>query len=133
MAKGNSETFESYIASEHERLSKEREEALAQREEAEQKLRSIDRQARAMQVYRDTLEGKGERRTTTRRRGELRGEKLQSIFELIRNIPDGLSRGDILRAMRANDKSSQQSISNALSALTLTNQLGKICKRYVTA
>src|SRR5688572_30049122 len=99
MAKGDSDTFESYIEREHERLSKEREEALAQREEAEQKLKSIDRQIRAMQVYRDTLEGKGERRTTSRRKGGCRGEKRQSILDLIKKNPDGMSRGDIIKAM----------------------------------
>jgi hypothetical protein len=48
--------------------------------------------------------------------------------------PNGLSRGEILNLIGVKgDKSGEQSVSNALSALTKQNQLGRKDKKYVPA
>ena len=63
-----------------------------------------------------------------------RCEKRQAILELVNQHPDGLSRGEILNLIGVkSDKSGEQSVSNALSALTKQNQLGKKDKKYVPA
>jgi Fe2+ or Zn2+ uptake regulation protein len=63
-----------------------------------------------------------------------RGEKRRAILELVNQHPDGLSRGEILNVMGVKgDKSGEQSVSNALSALTKQSELGKKDGKYVPA
>ena len=55
-------------------------------------------------------------------------------MELIENAADGLTRGEIVEALGLRgDKSGEQSISNALSALKKANTIGVGDGRYVAA
>jgi hypothetical protein len=56
----------------------------------------------------------GEHATTTRTR---RTGVAEEVLDLIKKSPTGLSRGAVISQMNAHDKSTQQSISNALSNL----------------
>jgi len=56
------------------------------------------------------------------------------VVDLIKQHPGGLSRGEILNLMGLKgDKSGEQSVSNALLALTKQNQLGRREGKYVPA
>lgn len=62
------------------------------------------------------------KRTPRRRRKARRGEKRQAVFDVIKEHPEGLTRGEVLQLIGVNgDKSGEQSVSNALSALSNTS------------
>ena len=63
-----------------------------------------------------------------------RGSKREQLLDLIRQHPDGLARKDILDKMGLKgDKSGEMSVSNALTALTKTNQVARHEGRYRSA
>jgi hypothetical protein len=54
------------------------------------------------------------------------------LLQLIRDNPDGLRRGEILERMGLKgDKAGEMSVSNALTALTKSNQVSRQEGRYV--
>jgi len=62
-----------------------------------------------------------------------RGSRREALLEIIRQS-DGLSRGEILERMGLKgDKSGEMSVSNALSALTKSNQLRREEGKYRAA
>ena len=127
MAKVN--TFEDFIRKERARLEKARQEAMAQRSEVEKELRSIDRELTAIGTYERAKTGKLPR---PGRRGGRRGEKRQGILELIKKHASGLSRGEILGLLGVKgDKSGEQSVSNALTALKKSNSVSSRNGKYV--
>ena len=92
------ETFETFIASERERLNKEREAIFNQQHELEGKLAAINNEMRAIDAYEAAKSGKaastrqtGTRRVPQRRSGSKREELLRVITE-----GNGLARGEIL-------------------------------------
>jgi hypothetical protein len=132
------ETFETFIASELERLNKEREAIFNQQYELEQQLDAINRELRAIEAYEAAKTGKAvpaarQTRTTRRAPQARRGSRREQLLQVIKN-GNGLTRGEILERMGLKgDKSGEMSVSNALTALTKTNQVARRDGRYVAA
>ena len=132
------ETFETFIASERERLNKEREAIFNQQHELEQQLDAINRELRAIEAYEAAKTGKAvptprQTRTTRRPPQARRGSRREQLLQVIKD-GNGLTRGEILEKMGLKgDKSGEMSVSNALTALTKANQVARRDGRYVAA
>ncbi|MFW6028552.1 MAG: hypothetical protein ACOC9Q_03415 [bacterium] len=139
-------TFASFIKKERARLDKARKEALANRAAVEKELDSIESELKALDAYQQVAgapprRGPGKGATGKRgaakgaRRGTgRRGEKRQAVLNLIQNSPVGLSRGEILVQMGAKgNRSAEQSVSNALSALKKSEKVNSREGKYVPA
>jgi Fe2+ or Zn2+ uptake regulation protein len=99
-------------------------------------LEALEREFTAIEAYDKARGGKAKPapKRVNRRVHSRRGEKRQAVLKIISQHPDGLSRGEILNLIGVKgDKSGEQSVSNALSALTKQNQLGKKDGKYVAA
>src|SRR4051812_29110722 len=123
--------FSDYIARERERLSGEREEIAAQKRELDNRIAAIDREFQALDAYQATKTGKPSRGRRTRTQGQARrGSRREELLNLIRG-GNGLSRGDILeRIGLKGDKSGEMSVSNALAALSKSNQVRREGGKY---
>ena len=132
-----SDSFQDFIAKERERLHAEREQILNQQHELEQKLTAINKEMRAVDAYEAAKTGKAPaaRQSTGRQGGGgRRGSKREQLLELINANPEGLARKDILeRIGLKGDKSGEMSVSNALTALTKSNQVTRREGKYVPA
>ena len=128
------ETFETFIASERERLNKEREAIFDQQHELEGKLDAINRELRAIEAYEAAKSGKATAPATRRRAPQARrGSKREQLLQVIKD-GNGLTRGEILEKMGLKgDKSGEMSVSNALTALTKGNQVTRRDGKYVAA
>jgi hypothetical protein len=131
-------SFEEFINRERERLRGEREAISNQRHELENKQHEIDRELAAIEAYESTKTGKAvSARQAPQRRGPQRGRrgsKREQLLELIRQNPEGLARKDILERMGLKgDKSGEMSVSNALTALTKSNQVARHEGKYIIA
>jgi hypothetical protein len=112
-----SETLDSFISRERKRLQKAREDGRSRRQRVEDEITTIDRELKAMDAYHAVKHGESKRRTRRPSPGP-RGSKRQQILELIKQTPDGLSRGDIInRLALMGNKSGEQSVSNASQGL----------------
>lgn len=132
------EQFGEFIQHERERLNREREDVLRQHQELENKLGEIERELEAINAYEAAKTGKAttpSRRqgTPSRRRSQTpRGSRREALLQVIRENPSGLRRGEILERMGLKgDKAGEMSVSNALTALTKTNQVSRHEGRYV--
>src|SRR3954449_2730004 len=126
--------FSDYIARDRERLSREREEISNQRRELDNRLAAIDREFQALDAYQAAKTGKpsGGRRTQMQRQAR-RGSRREELLNLIRE-GNGLSRGDILERMGLKgDKAGEMSVSNALTALSKSNQVRREGGKYYPA
>jgi hypothetical protein len=133
------ETFEMFVQREQSRLHGEREAIFIQQQELETKLADINRQLSAIDAYEAARSGKPlparqTRSTGTRRpRGARRGSKRDELLKVIRE-GGGLTRGQILEKMGLKgNKSGEMSVSNALTALTKSNQVARREGRYISA
>ena len=131
------EQFSEFIQQERERLNREREDVLRQHQELENRLAEIDRELEAIEAYEAAKTGKTS--TTSRRQGPSgrtrsqapRGSRREALLQTIRDNPNGLERGEILERMGLKgDKAGEMSVSNALTALTKTNQVSRHEGRY---
>src|SRR3954451_8808745 len=123
--------FSDYIARERERLSREREEVSNQRRELDNRFAAINREFEALDAYQAAKTGKpsGGRRMQTQRRAR-RGSRREEVLNFIRE-GNGLSRGDILERMGLKgDKGGEMSVSNALTALSKSNQIRREGGKY---
>jgi hypothetical protein len=139
--------FATFIRKERARLDKSRKEALAQHAAIDKELQAIERELAALDAYqqakgaaakRAPVAGKAAAKRTFkgggRRSPGRRGEKRQAVLELVQQHPAGLSRGEILTKMGAKgNKSAEQSVSNALSALKKSAKLNSREGKYVPA
>jgi hypothetical protein len=135
-----SESLNASIRNEGKRLRKARDKAVQKKRDIDQELEAIERELAAIEAYE---KAKGVKPARAAKRGKAeqpaqrrapRGAKRTAVIEVVSKHPDGLSRGEILNLMGVKgDKSSEQSVSNALSALTKQNQLGKKDGKYVPA
>jgi hypothetical protein len=132
------QTFETFVASERERLNKERETIFNQQHDLEQKLVGINREMRAIDAYDAAKSGKAApaRATGTRSRRApqaRQGSKRDELLQVIKS-GDGLTRGEILEKMGLKgNKAGEMSVSNALTALTKANQVARREGKYVAA
>src|SRR3954453_20551199 len=119
--------FSDYIARERERLSREREAISNQKRELDNRLAAIDREFQALDAYQAAKTGKP---SSGRRTQTLRGSRREELLSLIRD-GNGLSRGDILERMGLKgDKAGEMSVSNALTALSKSNQVRREGGKY---
>ena len=139
-------TFANFIKKERTRLDKARKDALASQAAVNKELDSIERELAALDAYQQATDGsgsftpakraagkrgpaKGARRATGRR-----GEKRRAVLDLIHKNPVGLSRGEILVQLGVKgDKSGEQSVSNALSALKKSEKVNNREGKYLPA
>jgi DNA-binding transcriptional ArsR family regulator len=134
MAQG--ETFGAFTRRERARLEKARKKAIANRDNAVQELRSIEHELKAIEAYERARGGepKRARKRAPGRPRAPRDEKRKAVLDLVRQHPEGLSRDDIPAAMEVKgNRSAEQSVSNALSALRKAGQLDSRDGKYVTA
>ena len=127
------DTFETFIASERERLNKERQAIFNQQHELVAKLAAVNNEMRAIDAYEAAKSGKAvATRQTGRRAPRTRsGSKREQLLQVIRD-GHGLTRGEILEKMGLKgNKSGEMSVSNALTALTKGSQVARRDGRYV--
>jgi hypothetical protein len=126
--------FAEFISRERDRLRAEREQVFTQQEELQRKLDTVNREFAAMEAYETAKTGKAARQTSAERQPRARrGSRREALLELIRQS-DGLSRGEILERMGLKgDKSGEMSVSNALTALTKSNQVHREGGKYRAA
>ena len=130
------EPFSAYVERERQRLQAAREEIFNQQHELEQKLAAINNEMRAVDAYEAAKTGKGLARPAATRRapsGVRRGSRREELLGVIRE-GNGLSRGEILERMGLKgNKSGEMSVSNALTALTKSNQVRREGGKYLAA
>ena len=139
-------TFADFIRKERARLDKARKDALASKAVVESELASIEQELTALDAYRQAKDAPAgrtaARRAPSRRAGAngggratgRRGEKRQAVLNLIKQNPVGLSRGEILVQMGVKgNRSAEQSVSNALSALKKADKVNSREGKYVPA
>ena len=126
--------FSEFISRERERLRAEREQVFSQQEELQRKLDAVNREFTAIEAYETAKTGKNARQAPAGRQPRARrGSRREALLELIRQS-DGLSRGEILERMGLKgDKSGEMSVSNALTALTKSNQVRREGGKYRAA
>ena len=120
-----------------------------EREQLQKRLAELERELEAIDAY-ETTKGKAEPTPTRKarsRRGPVknakrkepqaasrRGGKREALLQVLRENPDGLRRGEILiRLGVKGNRSGETSVSNALTALTKTNQLARLDGKYLPA
>jgi hypothetical protein len=130
--------FSDIIKQERERLQREREEILKQQQQLKNKLADLARELEAVDVYETAKTGKqaagAKRQGAGEGRQGRRGSRRDALLRLLGENPDGLTRGEVLERMGLKgDKSSEMSVSNALTALTKRNQLSRTGGKYRAA
>src|SRR5215216_3093015 len=120
-----------------------------EREQLQKRLAEVERELAAIDAY-ETATGKVKSASTQKarsRRGPVknakrkerqaasrRGGKREALLQVLRENPDGLRRGEILTRLGVKgNKSGETSVSNALTALTKTNQLARLDGKYLPA
>jgi hypothetical protein len=124
--------FVEYIARDRNRLRAEREQVFNQQEELQRRLDAINREFAAIEAYETAKTGKAARQQApaTRQPRARRGSRREGLLELI-GQSNGLSRGEILERMGIRgDKSGEMSVSNALTALSKSNQIRREGGKY---
>ena len=126
--------FPEFISRERDRLRAEREQVFNQQKELTRKLDAVNREFAAIGAYETAKTGKAARQASAGRQSRTRrGSRREALLEIIRQS-DGLSRGEILERMGLKgDKSGEMSVSNALTALTKSNQVRREDGKYRAA
>jgi len=133
-------TFAIFIKKERARLDKARKEALANKAAVDREVASLERELAALAAYQQAKAAPVRRAAAKRgpskatRRPGRRGEKRQAVLDLIQKNPVGLSRGEILNHMGVKgNRSAEQSVSNALSALKKSARVNSRQGKYLPA
>ena len=123
--------FPEFISRERDRLRAEREQVFNQQKELTRKLDAVNREFAAIGAYETAKTGKAARQASAGRQSRTRhGSRREALLEIIRQS-DGLSRGEILERMGLKgDKAGEMSVSNALTALTKSNQVQRDGGKY---
>lgn len=131
------DTFEAFVEKERKRLTKQREDLLAKRATLDEQLASIDKEFNAIEAYEMAKRGKLPSAPRTRRAGTTGTRRTgirQEVLDRVKGKPDGVSRADLLDAMGLKgNKSGEQSISNALSALKKQGLIDNKDGMYIAA
>ena len=137
MSDGN---FSEYITRERDRLNAEREAVVTQQRELDQRLAEINREFQAVEAYEAAKTGKSAGRQQAARgrstapRQARRGSRRDGIIEMLKGVTEGLSRGELLEKMGLKgDKAGEMSVSNALTAMTKSNQVRRDGGKYHAA
>jgi len=126
------EDFADYISRERERLNAERNQLNAQRREIDQKLAALEAQFKAIAAYEQAKSVKSASTSIGRGLTTRRGSRREAIIAILRETP--LSRGELLAKMGLKgDKTAEMSVSNALTALSKSNQVRRGDGKYYIA
>ena len=133
-------TFATFIKNERARLDKARKDAMANQAAIDKQLAAIEHELAALDAYHqvktDTGRGAPKRasKNAKRRAPGRRGAKRQAVLDCIQQHPNGLSRGEILVSMGVKgNRSAEQSVSNALSALKKSAKVNSRQGKYIPA
>jgi len=121
---------QTFITKQRDALAQQRESIFSQQHELQQQLGAVN----AMLAKFDVFEGKVAAPTsggrTRRARTSPRGSKRDALLQVLHNS-GGLSRGEILEKMGLKgDKAGEMSVSNALTALTKSQQIERRAGKY---
>jgi hypothetical protein len=127
--------FADVMQQERERLHKEREAIFNQQHELEGKLADLNRELAAIDAYEVAKTGKAvpvvRQPRGPRQQQARKGSRREALLQLIKDNPSGLARGEILERMGLKgDKAGEMSVSNALTALTKSNQVSRHEGKY---
>ena len=132
------ETFQNFIARDRERLHGEREAIFAQQRELETKLAAIKNELKAIDAYeaaktgKPTLAAPGRKRNAVAPAPKHRSSKRPGILAALEDNPHGLTRAEILEKLGLKgNKAGEMSVSNALTALTKSEQVVRRDRRYI--
>jgi hypothetical protein len=123
---------EAFIARQREALLNQRQELLIQQRAVQEQLDQLDEMLTKFDVFEGKYANRGgsAARRSSRSRREGRREEL---LEVIRE-GNGLTRGEILERLGLKgNKAGEMSVSNALTALTKSNQLRRDGRKYLSA
>lgn len=134
------DTFKSFVSRERTRLTRARDSARNRKNKLDQELSEIETELSAIEAYEQAKKkaprkspGRGRRPAAKTGRRAPRGEKRRSVLDLIQKS-NGLTRGEILSNLGVKgDKSAEQSVSNALTALKKQNLVVSKDRKYVAA
>jgi hypothetical protein len=121
---------QAFITKQRDALLQQRDSIFGQQHELQQQLDAVNAMLAKFDVFEGrptarTLTGRTRRTTTARS-----GSKRDAVLQMIRNR-DGLSRGEILEKMGLKgDKAGEMSVSNALTALTKSQQVERRDGKY---
>jgi DNA-binding transcriptional ArsR family regulator len=132
------ETFKAYVSRERARLTRARDAARNRKNRIDQELSEIESELAAIQAYEQAKKktpgkaARGGRRPAVKTgKRAPRGEKRRAVLDLIKKS-EGLTRGEILERLGVKgDKSAEQSVSNALTALKKQNLVASRDRKYV--
>ena len=126
------ENFATMVDKERERLRRALEDVRTKHEELQAQRATIETEIEALEAYEAARTGKTRKSKPASRAP--RGARQQAVLELITKYKKGITRGDILQAMGLKgNKSGEQSVSNALSALKKANKVTAKDGKYVAA
>jgi hypothetical protein len=126
------ENFATMVDKERERLRRALEELRAKEEELQAQRATIETELEALETYEAARSGKT--RKLKAASGGPRGSRQQSVLKLVAKYKKGIGRGDILQAMGLKgNKSGEQSVSNALSALKKAKKVTAKDGKYLAA
>ena len=130
------EQFADFITRERDRLHAEREAIFTQQHELETQLTALNNEMRAIDAYEAAKSGKATSTPQARKRSSPatspRGSKRAGILAALADIPHGLTRRELLEKMGLKgNKSGEMSVSNALTALTKSDQVVRRDGRYI--
>lgn len=130
-----SPTFETFVASERARISKERDKLLAKKSEMDQQLATLDRELVAITAYENAKAGRALSavRVTNSTTGIRRTGQRDAVLTVIKSHPDGISPSQILVQMGATSDADKTSVRNALSALKRNSAVGTKGGNYFPA
>ncbi len=118
-----------FFAQQREMFEKQRDDARAQLEEAQAELRALDAYAQAKKGKPAPAPG-GEKKS---RKPRQTGKRVE-VFKLVEQYPDGVTAGELKDKLSIRgDKSEEQALSNALSALKKAGQLTLNNGKYAAA
>ena len=125
------EETRAFIKKQREILIKERQGIFAEQQALQERLDSVNE----MLAKFDVFEGNPSRQSGSRRTQQgRRSSRRDGIMAALADIPHGLSRGEILDKLGLKgNKQGEMSVSNALTALTKTNQVVRKDGKYVVA
>lgn len=132
------ETFKSFVGRERARLTRARDAARNRKQQLDRELSTIESELAAILAYEQARKKTPAGATQKTRRSAAktgrrapRGEKRRAVLELIQKS-GGLNRGEILASLGVKgDKSAEQSVSNALTALKKQNLVVSRDRKYV--
>jgi len=125
---------EAFIARQREALLNQRQELLNQQQAVQEQLDQVDEMLRKFDAFGGKSPGRRQTRSTVARpTSGRRGSRREELLNVIRE-GHGLTRGEVLEKLGLKgNKSGEMSVSNALTALTKSNQVRRDGRKYVAA